>query len=136
MKGTKNSREKQTDFKFQITYCFSNRKAIVSINKFDIRMKNFFYYNLEIGIWCSALIYFSVIDPTVPQLFSLCPLHNLGFDFCPGCGLGRSISYVLHGDIVASLKCHPLGIPAAIILGQRIYHLSKNIFRYQHYSSL
>ncbi|MDD8019010.1 MAG: DUF2752 domain-containing protein [Bacteroidota bacterium] len=95
-------------------------------------MTNFFYRNLEIGIWCAALLYLAFIDPAVPRLFSLCPLHNLGFDFCPGCGLGRSISYLLHGDIISSLKQHYLGLPATVILVHRIYHLSKNIFSYQY----
>jgi hypothetical protein len=35
---------------------------------------------------------------------------------CPGCGLTRSISAFLHGDITESFKFHPLGIFVAVLL--------------------
>ena len=55
--------------------------------------------------------------------YTLCPFHNLGMDFCPGCGLGRSISYLFRLEIKHSLMSHPLGIPAVAILLYRIYQL-------------
>jgi TM2 domain-containing membrane protein YozV len=54
--------------------------------------------------------------------FSLCPLKNIGIN-CPGCGLGRSISYALHGNFKQSLNTHPVGIPAIVILVHRILSL-------------
>jgi hypothetical protein len=53
----------------------------------------------------------------------------MGFKFCPGCGLGHSISYLFHGDIQESFSTHPLGIFAVIIILCRIYNLFRlNIF--------
>lgn len=57
--------------------------------------------------------------------FTLCPLANMGFDWCPGCGLGRSIALLLHGEVEASLATHWLGIPALLVLMHRVYILIK-----------
>ena len=78
------------------------------------------YIKLEAVIWLIGLAYLALIDPHSSTHLSFCPLHNLGFDFCPGCGLGRSISLILHGDVTVSLAAHPLGIPALLILCYRI----------------
>ena len=78
-------------------------------------------------LWLSALVMLAVIDP-VPGGFSLCPLRNLGITFCPGCGLGHSVSLLLHGDIVRSVQVHILGIPATVILLHRVYSMLKHAF--------
>jgi hypothetical protein len=49
----------------------------------------------------------------------------MGFKYCPGCGLGHSISYFLHGEVTRSLQTHPLGIIATVILVSRIFSLLK-----------
>ena len=78
----------------------------------------------EALVWISALIALSIYYPSGEHV-SLCPLYQLGIEFCPGCGLGRSISYALHGEIMTSLSTHPLGIFAVIVLSLRIIRLSK-----------
>ncbi|MFN0158148.1 MAG: DUF2752 domain-containing protein [Bacteroidota bacterium] len=70
-------------------------------------------------IWLLAFLYLAIIDPAT-STFSLCPLHTLGFQYCPGCGLGRSISFLLHGNIIASIDAHIVGIPATVILILRV----------------
>jgi len=75
---------------------------------------------LEAIIWIAGLVVLMMIDPYSSEHLSVCPLHNIGLDFCPGCGLGRSISLIFHGDIAASFNAHPLGIPALVILIHRI----------------
>jgi hypothetical protein len=80
-------------------------------------------------IWILAFVYLAIIDPTVTTAFSICPLHALGFQHCPGCGLGRSISFLLHGDIIGSFETHILGIPATIILILRVFTVVKNGWR-------
>jgi hypothetical protein len=57
--------------------------------------------------------------------FSICPFHNLGLTFCPGCGLGKSILYLFQLDFYNSFISHPLGIPALLIILHRIYTLFK-----------
>jgi hypothetical protein len=52
-------------------------------------------------------------------------LANLGFNWCPGCGLGRSLSHLLHGELRQSIQMHWFGIPALLVLLYRIFILSK-----------
>jgi Protein of unknown function (DUF2752) len=49
----------------------------------------------------------------------------MGITWCPGCGLGHSIAFLLHGDIRNSFHAHWLGIPALVIILYRIYDLVK-----------
>ena len=79
----------------------------------------------EIFIWSSALIYLAIFNHPDHNHFTICPIKNLGIDFCLGCGLGNSISYLFHGDFISSFNAHPFGIPALIILVSRIISLIK-----------
>jgi len=81
---------------------------------------------LELIFWISALILLATaksFDRFHAPHFTLCPLSNLGIRWCPGCGLGRSIIQLFHGDLKASLQSHWLGIPAVLIIGHRILML-------------
>ena len=81
----------------------------------------------EALIWVAALS--ALAMSTNEAHFTICPLKNAGVDFCPGCGLGRSISLFFHGEILASLQSHPLGIFAVIILSFRVVNLTKQYIR-------
>ncbi|MCL5021399.1 MAG: DUF2752 domain-containing protein [Bacteroidetes bacterium] len=78
---------------------------------------------LEAIVWIAAFVYFAIHNPYVQAGFTICPLENLGFHYCPGCGLGRAVSFLLHGDITRSIHTHILGIPATIILLSRTFSL-------------
>ncbi|SYZ73123.1 conserved hypothetical protein [Candidatus Zixiibacteriota bacterium] len=80
-------------------------------------------YRLEILFWSIALVIPAFIDPSTPH-FSYCIFKHLGFEFCPGCGLGRSLAYLYRGDITQSFLCHPLGLIALPILLYRIMILT------------
>ncbi|WP_233276895.1 DUF2752 domain-containing protein [Mucilaginibacter paludis] len=67
-------------------------------------------------------------NPYQAAHFELCPLKLLGINWCPGCGLGHSISYLFHGNIPASLHAHWLGIPAIIIIFRRILFLCQGFY--------
>ncbi|RYZ98057.1 MAG: DUF2752 domain-containing protein [Sphingobacteriaceae bacterium] len=49
-----------------------------------------------------------------------------GIGWCPGCGLGHSISWLFRGDIQHSFNAHWFGIPALIIICWRVFVLAKN----------
>lgn len=85
--------------------------------------------SLEAVFWIIALLYLFFINPYEVQKFTLCPFHNLGIEYCPGCGLGRSISFLYHGDFFHSLKTHPLGIAAFILILLRIIQLIKQTIK-------
>jgi hypothetical protein len=79
----------------------------------------------EALVWFIGLISLAWLTPG-PNHFTICPFNHLGLDFCPGCGLGTSVSYFLHGEVSASLDAHPLGIIAFFILLFRILELTKH----------
>ena len=81
---------------------------------------------LEAAIWILGLVYLIFINNPQSIHFTVCPFANLGIDFCPGCGLGNSISYLFRGDLSASFYAHPLGIFALIIITMRIITIIKN----------
>jgi hypothetical protein len=62
--------------------------------------------------WTLALIalYFMGEGP------SLCLFKWIGFDHCPGCGLGRSVHLLLHGSFTESFNAHLLGLPATLAI--------------------
>jgi hypothetical protein len=59
---------------------------------------------------------------------SLCLLRFIGFDHCPGCGIGHAIHFALHLQFAASLQEHIFGIPAVLIIAYRIKQLSFSKF--------
>ncbi|WP_199137919.1 DUF2752 domain-containing protein [Pedobacter sp. ASV12] len=91
-------------------------------------MKYIRSFPVELLFWVLALVLLATANPHEHH-FSLCPLANLGITWCPGCGLGRSITALFHGDVNASLAQHWFGIPALLLIGYRIYQLSKQLFK-------
>lgn len=89
----------------------------------------FFRKNLEAFIWIGALISLAFLNPENEQHYSLCVFHNLGFKYCPGCGLGHSISYFFRGELQNSFYAHPLGIVAVFILVSRIIKVFRNSYK-------
>jgi len=81
---------------------------------------------LEAAIWIGALLYLAFVHTPGETHFTICPIKNLGFDFCPGCGLGNSIFLLFQGEIYNSFLSHPLGILAVTILIIRIIQIIKN----------
>src|SRR5690606_17432501 len=79
----------------------------------------------EAIIWLGGLLALALWRPEGESHFTLCPLRNAGFDFCPGCGLGHSISFLFRGELVHSISAHPLGIFAVIVLSYRIVQLTR-----------
>jgi hypothetical protein len=83
---------------------------------------------IELLLWIFGLILLAAADlrhDLSGHHMTLCPLANLGFNWCPGCGLGRSIAHLLHGNVVASWNFHWFGLPALVIICYRVYTLMK-----------
>ncbi|MGZ3871619.1 MAG: DUF2752 domain-containing protein [Mucilaginibacter sp.] len=88
-------------------------------------IKTIFFRYFELCFWIAALVSLALADPASQSHFSLCPLKMLGITWCPGCGLGHAISFLLHGVIQASFHAHWLGIPALLGILHRIYVLAR-----------
>ncbi|WP_262710668.1 DUF2752 domain-containing protein [Echinicola rosea] len=67
------------------------------------------------------------IDPHSAHHFTLCPLSLAGIDWCPGCGLGRSMKLFAIGEFKASFQMHPLGAFAWVIIPYRIFDIIKQL---------
>ncbi len=112
--------------------CISVTNLIVSRYPTTSHMRSYTSYYLEMFIWSFSLIFLAFINPELSGVFSICPLHHLGFEYCPGCGLGRSVSYFLHLNVAASVQTHILGIPATIIIVHRLIVLITRRTRQYH----
>ena len=70
--------------------------------------------------WAAGLAAVAVADPASEGLLSVCPFDALGawlgLEFCPGCGLGHAVGYLVRGQFEESLAAHPLAVPAVGIL--------------------
>jgi hypothetical protein len=88
----------------------------------------------EAIFWAIGLIYLFFVNPYQTQHFSFCPFHYLGITFCPGCGLGRSIAYFYHFDLISSFRIHPLGIIAFLLIAARIIKLFTKMVNNYHKS--
>ena len=83
--------------------------------------------HIEGFVWIIALVIPVLIEPGAGTHFSWCLFKNAGIEWCPGCGLGESIAWLYRGEIIASLRSHPLGIVTVLILSWRIF----TIFRHK-----
>jgi hypothetical protein len=105
-----------------------NRKSFSNQEKFRFNntiKKYFKIIGLEAFTWISGLIYLAFFSPVAQTHFTICPIKNMEFDFCPGCGLGHSITQIFHGYFIESFHTHPLGFFALIVIAFRIFTLLK-----------
>jgi len=84
--------------------------------------------SIEAAVWITGILLLAFLPFNNGNHFTICPLKNLGFNFCPGCGLGSSIHYLLHLNFLESFDAHPLGIIALPILIFRIITLSRPVY--------
>ncbi|WP_299497177.1 DUF2752 domain-containing protein [Mucilaginibacter sp.] len=92
-------------------------------------MIKFLKRNFELLFWVAAIIALAVADPSVEPQYSLCPLKLMGITWCPGCGIGHAISWLIHGNLTNSWRAHWLGVPALILITYRIYVLGRKALR-------
>jgi hypothetical protein len=91
----------------------------------------FLVQNLEAFIWIAAILYFAFSPVHSEGHFTICPLSLAGFQYCPGCGLGRSMVLLLHGYIAESLRMHPLALFALGVIVARIFIVFRNNIRFR-----
>jgi len=90
--------------------------------------KNFFLHFEWIAL-TTGLLLMALLDP-FSSSESLCVVHRFGFDFCPGCGLGKSISHTFRGDLSASFAAHPAGLFAILVIIGRVISIFHRNHKY------
>ncbi|MDQ6889071.1 MAG: DUF2752 domain-containing protein [Bacteroidota bacterium] len=91
-------------------------------------MRILFKRYFELSFWLSSLFLLAFMNPGTDPHYSFCLLKLIGIKICPGCGLGHSIHYLLHGDFSRSFAAHPLGSFALIVILRRIIKLAQSCF--------
>lgn len=92
----------------------------------------FLKLNLEAIVWITVIVYFAISPVATGTHFTVCPLGLAGFQYCPGCGLGRSIILAFHGHLAESFKMNPFGIFAVSVLLARVITVFRNYIQLQH----
>lgn len=90
-------------------------------------------FPFELFFWCAALISLFFLGPSNENHYSWCPLYNLGFDWCPGCGLGRAMHLLVRGEFTLSWALHPLAGFAWMVIIFRIVELIKHFITTRNY---
>ena len=78
--------------------------------------------HIELLFWFVSIVLLFFLKPAEPQT-SLCMFRWIGFEHCPGCGLGHSIHHALHASFTQSYNEHLMGLPALVIIFHRITQL-------------
>jgi len=87
---------------------------------------------LELIFWIGSMAAILTINPEV-EAISICPLHQMGLDWCPGCGLGRAMNLLASGEFQASWRLHPAAGLAFGVIFHRIWVLVKQLKHRTHY---
>ena len=68
-----------------------------------------------LAVACAAFALYQ-LGPHDRRWLPGCTFHQLTGLNCPGCGMTRASCLLAHGDILASLRMHPLALPFALEL--------------------
>ncbi len=78
-----------------------NQDAFITLKNdfsYHYHVKYFRRLRVELLMWITALGYLFFINPS-SEHYSFCLFKWFGLWYCPGCGTGHSICFVLHVDI-------------------------------------
>lgn len=86
-----------------------------------------FKKHLEWVAFATGLLLLALMDPANAGS-SLCLFEWIGIDFCPGEGLGHSISYSFRGNFDAAFQAHIAGPFTILILTARIASVWRTLY--------
>lgn len=92
-------------------------------------LKKIFFLHFEWVALTTGLLLMALLDP-FSGAKSYCVIDRLGYEFCPGCGLGQSISHTFRGDLSASIAAHPAGILAILVILGRVITIFHRNYKY------
>ncbi len=59
---------------------------------------------------CAGVVYLYLFNPATSGIYPVCPFHALTGLHCPGCGTGRAIYQLLHGNVWAAMRLNLLAV--------------------------
>lgn len=62
-----------------------------------------------------------VVYLSPPGTLPGCLFHSISSLHCPGCGMTRALRFLLHGELLLSLRCNVLLIPIGAVLAALLY---------------
>ncbi|HBQ58412.1 MAG TPA: DUF2752 domain-containing protein [Balneolaceae bacterium] len=83
--------------------------------------------HLEWLVFATGLLLLAFMNPENAGT-SLCFFEWAGINFCPGEGLGHSISYSFRGNFEAAFQAHIAGPFAILVLSARIGSIWRNLY--------
>lgn len=87
------------------------------------KIKHYFKSYFEITAFSLGLLLLALMNPETATGPGLCLLENLGSPYCPGDGLGHSISFIFRGEFNNALEANMLGPFSLVVLSGRIFYL-------------
>ena len=67
---------------------------------------------LALGAFFLVLLVLVFVDPRTARYAPICPLHATTGLHCPGCGTGRALHALVHGDLPLALRLNALTVAA------------------------
>jgi hypothetical protein len=77
---------------------------------------------LALGAFSAVLLVLACVDPRTARFAPVCPFHWATGLWCPGCGTGRALHALVHGDLARAIRLNALSvaaIPAFLALALR-----------------
>lgn len=67
---------------------------------------------VALGAFGAILAVLAVVDPRTAWFAPRCPFRFVTGLYCPGCGTGRALHALVHGDLVAAARLNVLAVAA------------------------
>ena len=67
---------------------------------------------LALGAFSLVLLVLVFVDPRTAAFAPVCPFHFATGLHCPGCGTGRALHALVHGDLAHALRLNVLAVAA------------------------
>lgn len=84
---------------------------------------------VEAFVWTGGIVLMALADPTREALLEVCVIKLAGFAWCPGCGLGHAVGFLVRGQFAEAISSHPLVIPVLAVLIVRVVTLIADLRR-------
>ena len=72
---------------------------------------------ISLSVVAGTALVFALLDPLSWRLFPHCLLHSITGMYCPGCGTGRALTQLAHGQWLTALRLNPVTVLGLPVIG-------------------